>query len=346
MMPTKNAPIWIVDPQHGKTLTAGLNGTIGNGQCVSTFMEGFDDYWENTTLWRAANIAPDGRALGYAETYYDYPNQRINLVRRYSNNAFPVNLKEEAEGCDSFSGAASLPGKPNPYRNGSIAIEDTADVYGGYDVCRGQKGETLTWQEVPLEGTVHLLVRAAADSAGGRMHFVIDGVAHSSVRVPKTGGGQTWTTVDMGAYSFAYSSYHTVSLVWDTSGISVNWWQVQTAQLPDGIYKIVAAQDKNTLTSRRAGALETAPYAGLPSQKWRLHALSKGRYTLRASSLNGAFLQTAIIPQSDGFCVIQSAQTAVWSPKSAGMEFYSRKMNCQEGIVKTGRFRDTITHDR
>jgi hypothetical protein len=224
-----NAPIWIVDPAHGKTLTTGLAGTIGNPQCLSTFLEGFDDYWENATLWRARNLDTSGKPLGYAETGYDYPNQRINLVRRYSNNPFPKDLKEEAESCDSFSGAVPNPNQPNFYRNGSIAIEDTTDVYGGYDVCRTQAGEKLTWQEVPLEGTVHLLVRAASAS-GGRLHFVIDGVRHPAVRVSKTGGGQIWATIDLGAYTFAPRTYHTISLVWDTPGVSVNWWQVQAGK--------------------------------------------------------------------------------------------------------------------
>ena len=222
-----NASTWIVDPQHGATLTAGLVGTKANTACVSTFIEGFDDYWENTTLWRAREQDANSHPLGYDQTGYDYPNQRINLVRRYSNNPFPTDLKEEAEGCDSFTGAIALPGHPNYYRNGDIAIEDTTDTYGGYDVCNGQAGETLKWQEVPIQGRVHLQVRAATAAASGRLHFVIDGVARPPVAVPKTGGAQRWTTVDLGVFKFARGSYHTVSLVTDTPGISLNWWQVR-----------------------------------------------------------------------------------------------------------------------
>lgn len=225
-----NAATWIVDPAHGRTLDTGLTQTVGNPQCVSTFVEGFDDYWENATCWRARNLDEDGRPLGYAETGYDYPNQRINILRRHSRNPFPADLKEEAENCDSFLGAAPFPGKPNFYRNGPIAVEDTADAGGGWDVCRTEAGETLTWQEVPLEGRVHLLVRAATLAAGGRLHFVIDGKPYPPVRVPNTGSGQTWTTVDMGAYTFARRSYHTVLLVWDMPNISVNWWRVQAVK--------------------------------------------------------------------------------------------------------------------
>lgn len=334
-----NAHTWIVDPQHGNTLATGLAGTIGSG-CTSTFIEGCDDYWENTTFWRARNLDPSGSPLGYAQTYYDYPNQRINLVRRYSNNPFPMFFQAEAEGCDSFSGATPLPHKTNNYRNGSIAIEDTTDKYGGYDVCNGQAGEALRWQEVPMEGTVRLLVRVAAGSAGRRLHFVIDGLARSSVKIPNTGGNQSWATVDMGKYIFAYHSYHSVSLVWDTPGVSVNWWQMQTTMLPDGFYKIAARQGGNGLSARsvagaNAASVETSVFRGLSSQKWHLHSLGRGRYSLSLTNTDGspsralawtggsprdggvfmsgstsdASQQWSLIFQRDGFCALCPVRT-------------------------------------
>lgn len=299
-----NAPTWIVDPKHGETLTAGLKATLGAG-CISTFIEGFDDYWENTTLWRARNLDENGAVLGYAQTYYDYPNQRINLVRRESNNPFPLTLTEEAESCDTFSGAAAFPGKPNFYRNGPIAIEDTTDTGGGYAVCRGRAGETLRWQEVPMQGTVSLSVRVAL-VRGGKMHCVVDGVARPAVRVPKTGGEQKWATVSLGAYTFPRNSYHSVSLVWDTPGVSVNYWRAITTKLPDGLYRIITGQGGDTLTAKLGGA-KTAPNAGLDSQKWRLRTLGKGRVSLTAVS--GGKLGTAwtVVPQPDGFCQLRPA---------------------------------------
>ena len=83
---------------------------------------------------------------------------------------------------------------------------------------------------MPIQGKVHLQVRVATLAAKSRLHFVIDGVIYPSVVLPKTGGDQIWTTADKGAYIFAPKSYHTVLLVWETSGVSVNWWQVQTGK--------------------------------------------------------------------------------------------------------------------
>ena len=127
------------------------------------------------------------------------------------------------------------------------------------------------------------------------MHFVIDGVKYPAVAIPKTGGGQTWATVDMGAYFFAFNSYHTVSLVWDTGGVSVNWWQVRTVQLPDGLYNVVTWQ---------TGSI-------LKEQLWYLHGLGNGSYTLSYrfhNTIIGAAQSSqpwrvTILP--DGFCSLR-----------------------------------------
>lgn len=62
-------------------------------------------------LSRARNLDAFGKPLGYTQTFYDNPNQRINQVRRLNRPPFPMDLKEGAEGCDDFSGAAARPGK-------------------------------------------------------------------------------------------------------------------------------------------------------------------------------------------------------------------------------------------
>ena len=102
------------------------------------------------------------------------------------------------------------------------------------------------------------------------MHFVIDGISHPAVSIPKTGGGQTWATVDMGIYSFAYNSTHDVSLVWNTGGVSANWWQVKTIAVPDGTYKIIAQPGGDALTALPGGGTGLSPYAALGSQKWHV----------------------------------------------------------------------------
>ncbi len=245
-----NQSTWGVDPNHGNTLIAGLNGTIQRADVVSTFIEGFDDYWENATIWRARNITETGAAVAYSQTYYDYPNQRLNIVRAHSNNPFPPNLKAEAEGADFVSGGIST--THGLYRNGNISVQKTTDRFGGWNVCSTQTGQMLRWLDVPLQGTMRFKVRAATALAGRKLHFVIDGVTYPAVNMPTTGGWQIWSTIDMGQYSFAAQSRHDVRLVWDTSGVNVNWWQIKTVALPSGNSKIVAQQRQNHHRAVRA----------------------------------------------------------------------------------------------
>jgi len=287
-----NYSTWIVNPQNGNTLANGLNNTIGAG-CALTLVEGFDDYWENTECWRAANISSTGAALGYAQTYFDYPNERINILRAHSNTPFPANLKEEAEGCDSFSGGVSGGGV---YRYGNITVQACTDTAGGWNVANTQSGQTLTWQSVPFPGSTHILLRAATTSAGKTAHFVIDGTSYPSVSIPNTGGAQTWTTVDMGSYSAAANSYHTVALVLDNGGVNVNWWQLGAATgggIANGIYKIVAKTTGNVLSCRSgsyaAGAIiEQQPYNGSNYQRWQVTSLGNGYYSIRGITANGS----------------------------------------------------------
>src|ERR1700722_16380700 len=133
----------------------------------------------------------------------DYPNQRINILRQYSNNPFPTDLKEEAEGCDTFGGGVGGGYSANYYRNGNISIYPCTDTYGGYYVGNIQSGQWLQWQSVPLQGSFHISVRVATGNASGSLHFVIDGTTYPSVTLPNTGGLGNWQTVDAGGYTMA-----------------------------------------------------------------------------------------------------------------------------------------------
>ena len=224
-----------LDPNHGVRFDVGLSNTV-DANALLTLCEGFTDYEEDAAMWRARNLDTNGNALSYSQTLYDYPNQRLNLLRKHSNWPFPPELKFEAEACDTFGGAAGGNAKINFYRNGNIAIETNSDGAGmSYDVGWIQPGEWFEWQEVPIQGSaVHLQVRVASPASGGQMHFVIDGTAYPSMTVPSTGSLKTWATVDSGPYAFAKNGRHTVRLVCDTGGFNVNYWQFHD-EIPIGV---------------------------------------------------------------------------------------------------------------
>lgn len=239
---------WI-DPQHGQTLANNLASTRGSGALL-TLAEGFTDWEESAALFRVNNLDTDGSSLNYDQTYYDYPNQRLNLLRQYGNHPNPCERRFEAEACDYFGGANGGNGRVNFYRNGNIAIEVTGDVGGGYNVGWINPGEWLEWEQVPIQGTnVHLRVRVASPNNGSLLHFVIDGVVYPSLPIPNTGDWQVYTNIESGtAYAFPKGSTHTVRLVCDTGGFNINYWDYHD-DIPVGKLVILRSSSNNLLVS-------------------------------------------------------------------------------------------------
>ena len=77
-----------IDARHGEYATEMFESFLTFKPNL-VFLEGFTDGVENAAWWRSMD-----------KTYYDYPNQRINLLRKYGNHPFPTEQKLEAEACD------------------------------------------------------------------------------------------------------------------------------------------------------------------------------------------------------------------------------------------------------
>jgi len=243
-----------LDPNHGLLFETGLSNTVGQNALL-TLCEGFTDYEEDAAMWRVRNLAANGSALVYTNTYYDYPNQRINILRKHSNWSFPAFMKFEAEGCDNYGGAAGGNGKVNYYRNGNIAIEPTSDAGGGHNIGWIQPGEWFEWLQVPIQGSqVYLQARVASPGNGSQLHFQIDGTNYPAIPIPNTGGSQAWTTVECGPFFFSKGSFHTVRIVCDTSGFNLNYWQYRTA-IPTGTNVRLQSKANNKWVSAATGSL-------------------------------------------------------------------------------------------
>jgi hypothetical protein len=217
-----------VSPDHGNTLATGLLASAQGGSEL-TLLEGLTDWEESCALFRVANVDASGGALSYQQSGYDYPNQRLDVVRDYSSAPFQADLLVEAEGADAFGGGIANKAQPNFYRNGDIVVEATTDTNAGYDVTNLQSAEWLEWERVPIQGSgVHLTARVASTNAGGKLHFVVDDQPLPAVAVPATGGGQTWQTLDAGTLPYSKNVYHKVRVVFDAGGFSLNFWQLAT----------------------------------------------------------------------------------------------------------------------
>ncbi|QHW32750.1 DUF5010 domain-containing protein [Paenibacillus rhizovicinus] len=205
----------IIDPNHGQTFKDNLNATVPGS--LVTLVEGFSDWEENTAMWR-------GRDGAYAQTQYDYPNQMINILRKYSQNPFPAARRIEAESADLYNDTTTGSAFGGIYRDGSIDVENTGDTGGGWDVGSIAAGEWLEWKEIPLQGTVTMKVRIATPNSGKRLRFVIDGTAGATVTLPNTGGWQTYQTVNAGTFTFPSGSYHTVRIEMIDGDFNLNYW--------------------------------------------------------------------------------------------------------------------------
>jgi phage baseplate assembly protein gpV len=215
-----------LDPNHGTLFDNGLVGTVESGALL-TLCEGFTDSEENAAMYRVRNLDANGTALTYAQTGYDYPNQRLNILRKHSHNPFPATLKLEAEGCDYFGGAAGGNGKTNYYRNGNIAIAPTDDPNGGsFHIGWIANNEWMEWESLPFNGTSSIQIRIANPNANMHAHLEIDGVAQATKTLPNTGSWSTWTTFDMGSVGSFTNSYHKVRIVFETGNVNFNWLQV------------------------------------------------------------------------------------------------------------------------
>lgn len=199
-----------IDANHGQTFTTGLSNVTGAGALI-TLVEGFTDWPENTSVWRS----PD-------TTYYDYPNQRINILRRYTHKAYG-NLKVEAEGCDSYHDL-SAGNSGGTFRDGDLDVVKTGDVNGGWHVTNTQAGEWLEWKELPLPAATRFQVRYSSNQPS-TVRFVVDGVNQPVVTLPVTGNG-SYAAEDAGAISFSANSLHTVRLQIVSGNPAINYFNI------------------------------------------------------------------------------------------------------------------------
>ncbi|HEY6953160.1 MAG TPA: cellulase family glycosylhydrolase, partial [Bacteroidota bacterium] len=110
------------------------------------------------------------------------------------------------------------------YRNDGVDIEPCSDASSnGYDVGWIQSGEFLSYTvNVAETGDYALKTRVAANAAGGKLLFRVDGnIVNSYVDVPSTGGWQSWQTIDCGILPMT-SGTHKLSCTFFFGGFNVN----------------------------------------------------------------------------------------------------------------------------
>lgn len=199
-----------VDSNHGKMLSTALD-RLTEGRSQMILIEGFTDAYENASLWRSTDTK-----------YYDYPNQRINIVRRYTKDPFPKDLKVEAEACDFYKDNTTG-NSGGAFRMGDLDVKKCTDTYGGWCVTNTSAGEWLQWKELPLRTKSVFKLRYASNAAA-KVCFNLDGEDGAEIQLPST--NNEWKSIDAGIADFETRGLHDVMLKIVDGNIDINYFNI------------------------------------------------------------------------------------------------------------------------
>jgi hypothetical protein len=125
----------------------------------------------------------------------------------------------------------TLANEAGQYRNTSVDIEASADTGGGFDLGYTKAGEWVEYAiNVERNGVYVLSARVASDGLGGIFHVSVDGVNKTlAIRLPNTGGWQSWQTITRGVK--LSPGHQVMRIVFDADGTTtwvgnINWIRI------------------------------------------------------------------------------------------------------------------------
>ncbi len=280
---------------HGKRLKTGLTNTVSAG-ARTTLVEGFTDAAEGAALWRSSD-----------NTYYDYPNQRLNILRRYTSDPYPATLKMEAEACDVFSDLTTGNSGGTFLNSGNLDVAKCSDTNGGWNVNATQANEWMEWKELPLLTNTKFQLRYKS-SASSSIKFSVDGTALSTITLPSTAG--VWTTIDAGNYSTASNSLHTVRLTIVSGTPDINYFlrvvggvsvtsvtvTPATASVVDGnTQQLTATVAPSNATNQTVSWSSNNTAVATVNSSGLVTAIAPGTATITATTQDGSKTDTSVI---------------------------------------------------
>jgi len=205
-----------LDPSMGTSdkglrLKTGLEKTVKAGAAL-TLVEGFTDGAEHAALWRSTDDAKF--------TYYDYANQRLNILRSFSGKPYPASLKLEAEACDDYSDNTVGNSGGTFLHLGDLDVAKCSDLRTGWHVTGTQAGEWIQWRDIPLLATTKFQLRHKS-TAVSSVKMSVDGNSIATTTLPSTNG--VWSTIDVGNYTTATNSIHTVRINIESGSPEINY---------------------------------------------------------------------------------------------------------------------------
>lgn len=188
----------LFDSNNGKTLTDALDYFVKYKADI-VFLEGFTDMLENAAYWRSTDTK-----------FYDYPNQRLNILRKYSStNAYPQTMRVEVESCDYYKDTSSG-NSGMVYRKGDLDIIRCVDEFNGWCVTNTEAGEWIKWVELPFSAGKSVVKLRYASQADAKVRLDVNGKEGSEVTLAATGGA--WKEVNIASVEFERKGWREVIL--------------------------------------------------------------------------------------------------------------------------------------
>ena len=200
------------DAEHGQRLIDALDYMV-KYEADLLLLEGFTDMAENAAYWRSTDTK-----------FYDFPNQRLNILRKYSSkNAYPASFRVEAEACDFYEDLSSG-NSGNQYRKGDLDVKKCVDGFNGWCVTDTESGESLRWVELPFSAGESIVKLRYASQEDGQIRFDIDGVEGNTVDLPATGG--SWNEIDAATVNFEEKGWREVVLNIVSGNVDLNCFTI------------------------------------------------------------------------------------------------------------------------
>jgi hypothetical protein len=206
-------------PRHTKdaygtpvtTLVTGLSSGVQN-QAQLTVLQDFASVDQWSGFYRSGNAD------------WLYPNEYLNLVRRYSDPK-TRSLRLEAEGCDSYSD--TTPGNSGGafLRSGDLDVR-TLDASSGWAVTNTAPGEWIEFSNVDFSaGTYKFAAKYAtsgASSAPKRIQLIIDGARLTPIIATNTVDANSFSTTLL-AEQFMAHGPHTLRVRFIDGLVDLDW---------------------------------------------------------------------------------------------------------------------------
>ncbi|HEY4104571.1 MAG TPA: DUF5010 domain-containing protein, partial [Polyangiaceae bacterium] len=200
------------DGSSTNTLESGLVAAANTSS--TTLLQSFTDYDDSSGFYRSPA--------------WDFPNQYLNLTRRYSDLR-TVTLRLEAEACDSFIDTTSGNAGGAFRRWGDLDIRPLASG-SGWAVTDTAASEWLEFRDIDFSAGNYEFIANYSTTDGGtassapqkRMQITIDGAKLLPALVPGTADANSFNAMYLGQATLTHGP-HTLRLTFLDDNVDLDW---------------------------------------------------------------------------------------------------------------------------